>query len=259
MKAGVVVHRATAPVTVNGKSYPAGSYVVKAAQAFRAHVMDMFEPQDHPDDIPYPGGPPKPPYDATGYTLAYSMGVKFDRVLDAFDGPFEKLADVIPPPAGKVAQTPSGGGYFLSHQTNDAFVAVNRLLKNNEEVYWIKAPFTANGRTYPAGTMFIPEKASTAAVVQKVAADKGLAFDAAARPSTEMMKLKPVRIGLWDQYGGSTPEISALSTTCSCSSQAAFPSRERPAAAAAATPATPSDDSLRRTRFPPSIAIASDR
>jgi hypothetical protein len=205
MKAGVVVHRATAPVTVNGKSYPAGSYVVKAAQAFRAHVMDMFEPQDHPDDIPYPGGPPKPPYDATGYTLAYSMGVKFDRVLDAFDGPFEKLADVIPPPAGKVAQTPSGGGYFLSHQTNDAFVAVNRLLKNNEEVYWIKAPFTANGRTYPAGTMFIPEKASTAAVVQKVAADKGLAFDAAARPSTEMMKLKPVRIGLWDQYGGSMP------------------------------------------------------
>src|SRR5690242_20977048 len=40
------------------------SYVVKTAQAFRAHAMDMFEPQDHPDDIPYPGGPPKPPYDA---------------------------------------------------------------------------------------------------------------------------------------------------------------------------------------------------
>jgi Zinc carboxypeptidase len=206
MKAGVVVHRATAAFTVNGKSYPAGSYVVKAAQAFRAHVLDMFEPQDHPDDIPYPGGPPKPPYDATGYTLAYSMGVKFDRILDAFDGPFEKLADVIPPPAGKAAQAPSGGGYLLSHQTNDAFVAVNRLLKNNEEVYWIKSPFSANGKTYPAGTMFIPVKASTTAVVQKVAADKGLTFDAAgARPSTEMMKLKPVRIGLWDQYGGSMP------------------------------------------------------
>ncbi len=74
IKAGVVVHRATAPFTVNGKSYPAGSYVVKTAQAFRAHVMDMFEPQDHPDDIPYPGGPPRPPYDVTGYNLSYSMG-----------------------------------------------------------------------------------------------------------------------------------------------------------------------------------------
>ena len=71
-------HRACArraPFTVNGKSYPANSYVVKTAQAFRPHVMDMFEPQDHPDDIPYPGGPPTPPYDSTGYTLAFQMGV----------------------------------------------------------------------------------------------------------------------------------------------------------------------------------------
>ena len=44
-----------APFTAGGKSYPAGSYVVKAAQAFRAHVMDMFEPQDHPNDIPVSG------------------------------------------------------------------------------------------------------------------------------------------------------------------------------------------------------------
>ena len=68
--------------TVGGKSYPAGSYVVKAAQPFRAHVMDMFEPQDHPNDIPYPGGPPRPPYDVTGYNLSYSMGIVFDRILD---------------------------------------------------------------------------------------------------------------------------------------------------------------------------------
>ena len=90
LKTGVTVHRATAPFTVAGKNYPAGSYVVKTAQAFRPHVLDMFEPQDHPDDFPYPGGPPTPPYDNAGWTLAYQMGVKFDRVLDGFDGPFEK-------------------------------------------------------------------------------------------------------------------------------------------------------------------------
>ena len=206
IKAGVVVHRATAPFTVNGKAYPAGSFVVKSAQAFRAHLMDMFEPQDHPDDIPYPGGPPRPPYDATGYNIAYSMGVKFDRILDRFDGPFEKIPDLVTPAAGKIAQAPSGGGYLLSHQVNDSFVAVNRLLKANEDVYWVKAAFTANGRSYPAGTMFIPAKASTLPIVQKLAADKGLSFDAiASRPSGDTMKLKPVRIGLYDQYGGSMP------------------------------------------------------
>ena len=74
-----------------GKNYPAGSYVVKTAQAFRPHVMDMFEPQDHPNDFPYPGGPPNPPYDITGWTLALQMGVQFDRILDGFDGPFTKI------------------------------------------------------------------------------------------------------------------------------------------------------------------------
>jgi zinc carboxypeptidase len=206
IKAGVVVHRATAPFAVGGKQYPAGSYVVKTAQAFRAHVMDMFEPQDHPDDIPYPGGPPRPPYDVTGYNIAYSMGIKFDRILDAFEGPFEKIPDFAPVPAGKAAQAPNGGGYLLSHQVNDAFVAVNRLLKANEEVYWLKAAATVNGTSYPAGTMFVTAKATTLPILQKLSADKGLSFDAVAtRPAVDAMKLKPVRIGLWDQYGGSMP------------------------------------------------------
>ena len=89
------MHRATAAFTVNGKAYPAGSIVVKTAQAFRPHVLDMFEPQDHPHDVAYPGGPPIPPYDSAGWTLAYQMGMEFDRVLDAFDGPFERLTTFI--------------------------------------------------------------------------------------------------------------------------------------------------------------------
>jgi hypothetical protein len=65
------VHRATAPFTVAGKQYPTHSLVVKSGQAFRPHVIDMFEPQDHPDDIPFPGAPPNAPYDNAGYTLAF--------------------------------------------------------------------------------------------------------------------------------------------------------------------------------------------
>ena len=91
IKNGIQIHRATNAFQVEGKRYPNGSYVVKAAQAFRPHVMDMFEPQDHPDDFAYPGGPPIPPYDNAGWTLAYLMGVDFDRILEGFDGPFEKI------------------------------------------------------------------------------------------------------------------------------------------------------------------------
>ena len=53
-------------------------------QAFRPEILDQFEPQDHPNDFAYPGGPPNRPYDLAGWTLAYQMGVKFDRELDGF-------------------------------------------------------------------------------------------------------------------------------------------------------------------------------
>ncbi len=195
IKAGVVVQRATAPFSASGKAYPAGSYVVKTAQAFRAHVMDMFEPQDHPNDFPYPGGPPRAPYDVTGYNLSYSMGVSFDRILEGFDGPFETLPGIVSPPPGRVASAPAGGGYVIGAETNDAFVALNRLLKANEEVYRLRN-----------GAFFVPAKPSVLPILQRLAAERGLSAGGyATPPAGDATRLRPMRVGLWDQYGGSMP------------------------------------------------------
>ena len=199
-KTNVTVHRATAAFTAGGKQYPAGSFVVKTAQPFRAHVLDMFEPQDHPNDFAYPGGPPKPPYDAAGWTLAFQMGVKFDRLLDGFDCPCDVVREVnVKPALGVVAG--GGRGYLLSRDANDAFIAVNRALKANLPVYTTAAAQQAGGRSYPAGSFYIEGGAE---VVAKAAQDFGLTFDAtSAAPSGA--RLKTIRIGLWDQYGGSMP------------------------------------------------------
>jgi hypothetical protein len=208
MKTGISVLRARTAFTVGGKQYPANSYVVKTAQAFRPHVLDMFEPQDHPDDIPYPGSAPTAPYDSTGYTLAFQMGVQFDRILDGFDGPFEKLTDVAKTPPGTIAAGPSdsaqarpAAGYYFSHQSNDSFIAVNRLLAANEDVSWLPA-----GPLGP-GTFFVAAKPTTRAILQKAAADLGVSFQtAAAAPAVAgAMKLRTPRIGLVDHYGGSMP------------------------------------------------------
>ncbi|HEY0996959.1 MAG TPA: M14 metallopeptidase family protein, partial [Gemmatimonadaceae bacterium] len=133
--AGVAVQRATADFTANGTRYPAGSFVVQAAQAFRPHVLDMFEPQDHPNDFQYPGGPPIPPYDTTGWTLAFQMGVEFDRILDGFDGPFAKIEGLLPPPPTTVSGPATPAGYLVSHQVNNSFKLINWLLKANADVY----------------------------------------------------------------------------------------------------------------------------
>jgi hypothetical protein len=194
IKTGVAVHRATSPFSASGKSYPAGSYVVKAAQAFRPHVLDMFEPQDHPDDIPYPGGPPTRPYDNAGWTLAYQMGVKFDRVLEGFDGPFQKVEGLQKPPAGTVAGA-SAGPYVLSHASNNAFIAVNRLLAAGRDVLW---------NQHGAGQFVVSAPREE---LQKIAADLGVSFEAAPAglATGGAIKLRKIRIALADQYGGSMP------------------------------------------------------
>ncbi len=203
-KAGIDIHQATRAFQAGARTYPAGSLVVKTAQAFRPHILDMFEPQDHPDDIEYPGGPPRPPYDSAGWTLAYQMGVKFDRVLEPFDGPFEKLEAAARPPSGHVDNS-NTSGYLLSHEVNDAFIAINRLIATGEDVFWLKQTSTVNGKNYPAGTVYIPARPSTVQLLQKLAADLGLSFDGVAeKPSGEAFRLRPLRIGLLDRYGGST-------------------------------------------------------
>ena len=200
---GVDVHRATTDFEVGGTRYPAGSYVVKANQAFRPHVLDMFEKQQHPNDFAYPGAPPTAPYDNTGWTLAWQMGVEFDRILDGFDGPFELIPEVLDsPPAGVVAGAADARGYVVDH-VNDAFVAVNRVLAAGDRAWWYTDEIAAGGRTFPAGAFYLETDRD---VVERLAREKGLSFvGVTQRPGGNAMQLEPVKIALWDEYGGSMP------------------------------------------------------
>lgn len=202
LKNGITVMKASAAFTVNGKSYPSGSYVVKTAQAFRPHILDMFEPQDHPNDFRYPGGPPIPPYDIAGWTLAYQMGVQFDRILDGFEGPFVKVEGLEAAPPAAVTGPANPAGWLISHRENDSFIVVNRLLKAKCDVYWMKNDVRGMG----PGVVWVPASPAAKPIIDASAKELGvaaLALDAA--PVGEALKLKPLRIGLYDQYGGLMP------------------------------------------------------
>ncbi len=186
---GIVVHTASADFTVKGKSYPKGSYIVKTAQAFRPHVLDMFEPQDHPNDFKYEGASPTAPYDAAGWTMAYLMNIKFDRIMDHFDGPFERNKDGV-----QISLTtpalPSGSGYTLNAEANMSFFVVNELLKNKQEVF----------RNPINGAFYVPATAKAKEIIS--ASKYGMKVIAASKPANAI-KLNPSRIAIWDTYGGS--------------------------------------------------------
>jgi hypothetical protein len=201
---GITVHRTTASHFVNGKSYPAGSYVVRTDQAFRPHVLDMFEPQDHPNDFLYEGGPPIPPYDNAGWTLALQMGVQFDRMLDEFKGSMEVIDTWnLPAPEGRVF-TPrwAPDGYVLSPRQNDAFTAVNRLLAEGVAVRRLTRE--GNRREEP-GAFWIPARGLERGQLQWMADSLGLTVEAAHDLRRVSVPLRAARIGLVDRYGGIMP------------------------------------------------------
>jgi hypothetical protein len=102
---GVQVREATSSFTVNGASYPAGTVILPAAQPFRPYLIDLMEPQHYPDLRLYPGGPPKRPYDMTGWTLPLQMGVKVIRWNQGIEIPSQ--ARIVSEPAHQFA-APAG-------------------------------------------------------------------------------------------------------------------------------------------------------
>ena len=215
LKSGVEVQRATGTFSANGKAYPAGSWVIKSAQAFRAHVLDMMEPQDYPNDIPYPGGPPRAPYDNAGYTLAMQMGIVYDRLLEPVQAPLETVGTVGTPSTslgawvGTVATVGAvaaagPGGWTLSPRYNDAITAVSRLLKAGISVSRLSEP--SGGLA--AGTFLIQVGSGAEVVLKDLAQSKGLRFEASTVPTVgtvPTVALRQARVGLWDTYGGSMP------------------------------------------------------
>jgi hypothetical protein len=107
-------------------------------------------------------------------------------------------------PRGGVGGVERPAGYLVSHHQNDAFIAVNRLMKAGEGVYW-PSNRRIGGAPDGLGAMYVPRRPTTLAVILKAAADLGLTFTGVAMPPQgRALELRPVRIGLWDRYGGSS-------------------------------------------------------
>lgn len=79
----VEVRETTAPVMVNGTTYPAGSYAVLTQQPFGGYAKSLLERQSYPNLFEYPGGPPKRPYDVTAHTLPLLFGVEVATLMGA--------------------------------------------------------------------------------------------------------------------------------------------------------------------------------
>ena len=114
-QSGIEFVLASEDFSADGHDFPAGSYVIPP-QAFRPYVVDLMEPKEFPDRRQFPGGPPMPPYDMTGYELRFQMGLEVVNVDEPFEMPSGEWGVVGPVP-GRVVGSGSAG--FLVHGTSN--------------------------------------------------------------------------------------------------------------------------------------------
>jgi hypothetical protein len=198
-RGGVEVHRATAPFVADGETYPPGSYVVYAGQAFGPYVRVLLENQIYPERRLVPDGPVDPPYDLTGWTLPEQLGVRAFRVETPFEASVEEIDRAAVEP-GRVSGT-GDFGYALPRRANASVRVANRLLAQGAPVYWAEGAFDAGGRSFEPGTWVIEAGSVTRADVEALAQELGLDFTAiAGRPATGLLPLELPRVGLYKPW-----------------------------------------------------------
>lgn len=223
---GVRVSQATAPITIDGTSYPTGTWVVLTDQEFAALAREVLDVQVYPDLRESPNGPLDQPYDAAGWTLPFTFGVKMTaaktpisddtrknlKVLGALPDPKAKpaaynmtaAADAAPfdsvPGIGfnsmtmasavvpvAGAITGTGAGLALDPAQTNTFKAIYSAWKQGGAVKFVAASGTTGGRYVITG--LAPAAQDTLV--------KSLALQATRTDATGVDVKKP-RIGLYN-------------------------------------------------------------
>jgi hypothetical protein len=230
---GVRVSRLTAPATIDGASYAAGTWIIPTDQEFAAMAREVLDIQKYPDMRQYPGGPPQRPYDAAGWTLPLQMGVNViastaplgaqaraslevlgpaidpkarptmysaapadAAVFDSVPGAgfdTDPRAAAIVPPAGRI--TGKGPALALDPAQNNAYRAINRAWKDGATVRFVGGTATAPARYSINGL----SEASQTRLVRSLAL-------AAERTATGGTVVRKPRIGLYQPWTGSMDE-----------------------------------------------------
>ena len=197
----VEIHRAERPFVADGRSYPAGAYVILLRQPFGNFAKAMLEPQRYPEVRACPTCPVRAPYDTVAFSYPYAMGVRADVVRSEFAADVVRVAEF--PPEGGALEGGSGATYLLPYTENVALKAVARLLEEGVDLGWAEGDFEAGGDRWPAGTFVVDAAPAIRPKLEALASEFGLRFVANENPlDVSLMPLRLPRVGIYRPYVG---------------------------------------------------------
>jgi len=216
---GIDIYQADEPFICNGITYSSGTYIIPMSQPFALFVKNIFERQEYPDLRKYPqlwqgivrtvsfNGAPLRSYDVAGWTLPLQMGVK---VIPAGTLLPENISiskiKTAEPQEGNVSGS-DDYGYLISHNYNNCFTAINRILKNNGRVFSAKNPFDESEIHYPQGTFIIPRGNISFYQIESTAKELSIQIAGIKRkPDVEMLEIKMPGVGLYKSWVANADE-----------------------------------------------------
>ncbi|MBN1683341.1 peptidase M14 family protein [Candidatus Bathyarchaeota archaeon] len=207
MDMNVEVNRSQREFVADGITYPRGTYIIFASQTCRPYLMSLLKRTFYRVG-PYSkraDGTPITPYDLAAYTVPEFMGVKIHEVQNFFDGTFESLPS-LRFPRGDVAES-APNGWLVDSNVNDAFAAINRLLRKGIEVCRLLKPVKVGENNYGIGSWHIIGSSEVKVELNKLARRYHLIFEAAPSEEISEKPTKLLRIGMYQRlYGGNMDE-----------------------------------------------------
>jgi hypothetical protein len=138
MIGGVEVYRADQPFQQDGKTYPAGTFVVPFNQVFGRYVKDLLEKQYYPEVHRAPGAPAEAPYDVSAWSLGMQFGVSTPYAHTPLPATLQwtKLTTA---PQYVLRAASTGSGWTFPYDGALSALVVNRLLRAGAKVSFAKA------------------------------------------------------------------------------------------------------------------------
>jgi hypothetical protein len=197
--ADVKIERATAPFTANGKSYPAGSYVLRTQQRMGRFLNQILDNAEYPQWArPCSTCPLTMPYSEFTDSVPIFFGLQSEAVPSAFTVATEPVTTVMPEPVLLPAAPPATGAYLVAPGSYGLAKLLGGLQKWDVPTFRAGAAFSAGGKDYAPGTVIVPPTARARMVLEETAKATGIAVGAVDTiPDVAGFKLKPgTRIGL---------------------------------------------------------------
>ncbi len=161
---GVEVSRSPQQFSLDGKDYPAGTYIVPMAQPAKRRVKDLLDLTVAMDDKFLKGEDdrrarrlPSEIYDVTAWNIPIQFNI--ESVASAAKLPAGltavKLGDV---PPGVITGGKATVAYVVPWGTSASARVLTGALRADLRVYGYDKTFVQSGRTFPTGTLIIPVK-----------------------------------------------------------------------------------------------------